>query len=363
MMKKTMILADKDEMYLNNLANYFMEKAPQLELITFTKSDKLAEYLGRGNAADILAIDETMAKETIKAESCNAVRIVLSVSMSPMNGYELVKKYQKSESLLNKILLKYAEQTGTAEVIKGKSNTKVIAFYSPAGGSGKTTLALALATAAAKVGMHVFYLNLEGVDSIRDTLAPTSGSMSDVLLAMKTKGMKADIKLAASAAKEPNGGFYYLSGVESISEYDEISGEEIGHLVGTVRDLAEHDLLILDLDAGFSVKTQKILECADVIFVPVVSNTASVAKVRRFLRESELHSLYDGLQSKMRLVVNHASPKGVGEEIQSSGLLTQMPCSAMIAVSPIFTKWKDLLRAGDTMLPVMQPLLQAVKES
>lgn len=362
MMKKTMILADKDEMYLNNLANYFMEKAPQLDLVTFTRSDKMAEYLSRGETADILAIDETMAKEIVKAETSGTVRIVLSVSMSPINGYEVVRKYQKTENLLNEILLKYAEQTGTAEVIKGKSNTKVAAFYSPAGGSGKTTLALALATAAARAGMRTFYLNLEGIDSIRDILAPTSGSMSDVLLALKTKGMRADIKLAASAAKEPNGGFYYLSGVESISEYGEISGEEIGRLVEAVRGLAEHDLLILDMDAGFSVKTQKILENADVIFTPIISNSTSAAKVRRFLRESELHNMYSVLHSKMNLIVNQSSPKGVGEEIQTSGLMTQVPCSAVIAASPIFGRWNDMLRSGDMMLQVMQPLIQTIKD-
>ena len=36
MMKKTMILADNDEAYLERLSNYFMEKSPQLELNIFT---------------------------------------------------------------------------------------------------------------------------------------------------------------------------------------------------------------------------------------------------------------------------------------------------------------------------------------
>ena len=46
MVRKKLILADKDEMYLNNLANFFMEKSPQLDLITFSRQDRLAEYLG-----------------------------------------------------------------------------------------------------------------------------------------------------------------------------------------------------------------------------------------------------------------------------------------------------------------------------
>ncbi|MCI8512323.1 MAG: hypothetical protein HFE83_10080 [Lachnospiraceae bacterium] len=38
------------------------------------------------------------------------------------------------------------------------------AFYSPAGGAGKTTLSLAMASAAAKAGMRTLYLNLEEID-------------------------------------------------------------------------------------------------------------------------------------------------------------------------------------------------------
>lgn len=361
MVRKKLILADKDEMYLNNLANFFMEKSPQLDLITFSRQDRLEEYLGCGESADILAVDEAMAEAGIGADTAIAVKLVLSVSMTPIEGYENVKKYQKSENLLNEILMKYAEKTGTAEVIKGKSTTKIAAFYSPVGGSGKTTLALAMATGAARAGQRVFYLNLESVDSVADILAPTNGNMSDVLLALKTKGMRADIKLAASAAKEMNAGFYYVSGVESISEYEEIGGGEISSLLDTLRGLSEYDLLVLDLDSGFSEKTRDILECADIIFSPVISNAASVSKLKRMLRESELHNLYSNLFAKWNLVVNQVGITGIGVEIQKSGLLNELPCCAAVASSRIFMSWSELLRSGDLMLQVMEPLIQAVK--
>ena len=41
MVKKQLILADRDELYLTNLSNYFMEKNPQLEQNIFTKKEKL----------------------------------------------------------------------------------------------------------------------------------------------------------------------------------------------------------------------------------------------------------------------------------------------------------------------------------
>ena len=47
MKKKRMILADSDEIYLERLSNYFMEKAPQLELNIFS-GDGDGRYPGGG---------------------------------------------------------------------------------------------------------------------------------------------------------------------------------------------------------------------------------------------------------------------------------------------------------------------------
>ncbi len=41
MTRRKMILADEDEQYLTEIRYEFMEKAPQLDLITFTKREKI----------------------------------------------------------------------------------------------------------------------------------------------------------------------------------------------------------------------------------------------------------------------------------------------------------------------------------
>ena len=360
MVKKKLILADQDELYLTNLSNYFMEKNPQLEQNLFTKKDKLAAYLESGETADILAVDEKFADEKLLALASGMTKIVLSSTMEPVDGYELVKKYQKSESLLNEILLKYAESTGKTDVIRGKSHTRVAAFYGPAGGSGKTALSLALASACAAAGLRVFYLNLEEIDSVKDVLAASNGTLSDVFLTLKTKGMNVGVKLAASAAQEPNGGFYYLSGVESVSEYEEITGEEIGRLMEGICSLSEYDVILADLSSGFSEKTIRILNHADVIFVPVLSQENATAKTRRFLDEAAIHENYNDLFQKMSFVVNQAPVSGIGTELLESGLLNRIPCSCAIAASPVFRKYRDIIRSGSMLRQTMDPMIRVL---
>ena len=97
MVKKQLILADRDELYLTNLSNYFMEKNPQLEQNIFTKKEKLIDYLENGGSADILAVDESFADAKLQALAADMTKIVLSSSMEPVEGYEVVKNIRNQK--------------------------------------------------------------------------------------------------------------------------------------------------------------------------------------------------------------------------------------------------------------------------
>ena len=150
------------------------------------------------------------------------------------------------------------------------------------------------------------------------------------------------VKLAACAVQERTGGFYYLSGVESISEYEEITGDEMRRLVETICSLSEYDVIIIDVSSSFSEKTLAVLNEADIIFVPVLSEENSIAKMIRFLDEASLHEKYNGIFNKMALVVNQSAVSGVGKELLESGLLNRIPCSGAVAASPVFRKYSDI---------------------
>lgn len=357
MIKKKIILADEDERYLKEIRYEFMEKGSKLELITFTKKEMLYQYLERGGEADILVVDERLVEGALNQIPMPATRIVLSSSMSPVDGFEVVKKYQRMENLINAILLKYAQESGTLEVVRGDSNTRLAAFYSPAGGTGKTTFALATAAAAARKGLRTLYLNLEEIDSVQDILIRTSNCLSDIFLALKTRGMQVGIKLKESIQMEPSAGFYYVSGVESISEYEEIDGNDMKILLDAVRELSSYDLVILDLASGFTEKTVQILNEADVIFVPFMQEEGSISKLQRFLNETSFHGRYDSLFDKMNLILNRAGASDAGEVRLPEDIRKRISCCASIAASPLLGKRRDILSAGNTLIPIMKPML------
>lgn len=358
MIRKKIVLADEDEQYLKEIRYEFMEKANQLELITFTRREMLVQYLEQGGEADILVVDEGLAEAVPKNPLMPVTRIALSSSLLPIDGFEIVKKYQRMESLINAILLKYAQDSGALEVVRGDSHTRIAAFYSPAGGTGKTTLALAMAVTGARLGLRTLYLNLEEIDSVQDILGRTPNCLSDVFLSLKTKGMQVGIKLKESIQMEPSAGFYYISGVESISEYEEINGDDMKKMLEAIRELSSYDLVVLDQASGFTEKTGKILNEADVIFVPITDEEGSCSKLQRFLNESLLHGKYESLFEKMNLIVNKAGVSDAGQSWIPDVIKHRLPCCASIADFTVLKRKRDILLAGNTLLPMMQPVLQ-----
>lgn len=363
MIKKKLILADCDEPYLKELSFYFMEHISQFEVIIFTKLEKIYQYLEQNGTADVLAVDESFAQARLKQLTPNMTRIMLSTGMPPVDGFEPVKKYQRIETLSKTILQKYAEDQNALEAVKGSSDTRVTAFYSPSGGTGKTTLALALAVMGGLMGVRTLFLNLEEIDSVKDLLGKTEGSLSDLFLALKTKGMNVGIKLKGCAGTEPTSGFHYISGVESISEFEEIDEKDMGEFLKMIRELADYDLVIIDLSSGFTGRTRGILKEADTILVPFVVDDGNISKMARLLDESRLHDLYDPLFQKMRLIVNKTGAYGSGIEGVPDSIRCQIPCCASVQLSPELIKTSSILSAGNRIAQVANPIFQTVMEN
>lgn len=359
MKRKKMLLADGDIPYLNQVSGYFMERVPQIELLTFTKEETLMKYLIQESNIDIVVIDEDFVNENLERATEGLTRIVLSSGNTFPEKFFSIKKYQRLETLANEILLRYAEENNTIEIVRGHSRTKIVAMYSPAGGTGKTTLALALATASSSLGFRVLYLNLEEIDCIHCFFEKTSGTLSDVFLALKTKGSDAGIKLKSSVEK-CSAGFFYLTGVDSVSEYDEISEDDLKYLLRSIREISDYDLVVIDLSSSFSARIQRVLEETDQILVPIVANENCLAKMEHMLAESRLHDYYDSLFQKMSLVMNQTGIYGSGIEGLPDEIKSRIPCSASIVSSQLLGQKQMIFTAGERLLQIMNPLVQAI---
>ena len=343
------ILADTDEIYMKRLSNFFMEKAPNLDLIIFTDKSLLYDYIS-SNFSDIAVIDEGFIDEEFAKTDHVKLKLMLSTSQNQKFGIALIKKYQKTENLLNEIQLRYAEATDSSEMIRGSNQALGISFYSPAGGVGKSALSYGLAVAGAKAGLKVLYLNL-------DVNSPSySRGLSEVFLALKTKGMNLEVKIAASLSHNEED-IYELEGVESCTELNEVTAEDIQSLIKAIKAQAVFDWLVIDMGTELSEKNIKCLVLSNHIFIPVVLNDNCIKKMLRLIKEADIHGELHDIFERTGLILNCVNSPSEKNKLESVGIGGNFEVMAEIPVLPAFKTRDNTIRSAENVCYTYKPLI------
>lgn len=359
MAKINIALADSDELYLNHLSNYLMEHVNTLEVFAFSTKESLIKFIGdKSNKIDIIAFTEELMDEAVKSADVPAKVLLSDGTFSELEEFKSVNKYQKAEKFVKDILLIYAERTGRVEAVSnGNKNTKTVGFYSPIGGSGKTTLALSTAQILASQGKRVFYLNAEKINSTVDVLNKAgSGSLSDLYLAVKTKGANIGIKIMANKYTDTNSGISYINPAESSLEINEITADEFRRLLTEFENLSEFDYVIVDYDSEFSKEKIKLLEKCDVIVAPFTPENTSLTKAKVFIKELGMYDELKEIKQKTVFVLNKTVEQS-NAIVQASGVTTACEIKAGIAMSPRLSDISDILHSGNLLESMMSGIL------
>lgn len=351
MTKINIVLADSDELYLNKLTGYFMEKTNMFDICSFTSKESLIKYISNTqNKVDMIAFTEDLADDTISMADIPAKVFLSDGSFSNVNRFESVNKYQKAEKLVNSIRMIYAEKTGRVDAVTtGDKQTKAIGVYSPVGGCGKTTMALALSMHLANIGKRVFYLNYEIVNSTTEFLntAP-SGSLSDVFLSVKTKGANVGLRIVANKYKDSVTKIDFINPPESALELNELTIQEQLKLMNEIDTLGEFNAVVVDFDSGFGLPKLDLLDSCDVILMPFTTDAMSLSKIRLLMNEFRMHRELDSLFRKIYLAVNKADGH-TNSILQSSGILDEKSVEVSMPISPTLADIKNLSYMVDSM--------------
>ena len=354
MAKINIVIADSDELYLNHLANYLVEHVNTFEVFSFTTKDSLIKFVGdKSNKIDIIAFTEDLMDGTISVANVPAKILLSDGSFTELTDFESVNKYQKAEKFINDILLIYAEKTGHIEAVSlGDKDTKVIGFFSPVGGSGKTTLALGTAYALASQGKRVFYLNAEKINSTTEVLnEAASGNLSDLYLSVKTKGANVGLKIMANKYTDSNN-ISYINPSESSLEINELTTDEFGKLMKEFENLGDFDVVIVDFDAELNKDKVKLLESVDRVFTPFTPESLSIAKMKLYIKELGMYDELKNLLEKTYPVLNKVSAQS-NVYIQNSGITNVVDIKANVQLSPIFADMKNMMHSGNAAIQAL----------
>jgi len=314
-LKLDLVLIDKDELYLEVVADYIVKNSKLFNVVGFTGVKYFKDYISKAKA-DIVLFGST--DEVLENTSEEILYLKWGAD---------IQKYQKIDDMLEQIMLKYAEKTGDIRGINiNDERSKVISIYSPIGGSGKTTLALAAASMAQSKGIDTLYLNFERFSSISYFFdISEQNNLSEIFLSVKERNPNLLVNILKNKMVERKSKIMYFSPPESQSEFDELTGEDIKYFLDEIKKLEEFKFIIVDLDTSLNNNTVEILNNSDKILIPIFNDNMSAIKLKQFYKELDIHYKDTSIRDKIIPVINKSDSlnpiEGIKEMYGEKGII------------------------------------------
>lgn len=306
-----LVIADKDQVYIDSVIDFIYSRHKnKFHIKSFTNEKFLYEHIDKTDRIDILLITPSFYKESIDLKKV-IVPIVLSTGILPkeIKSFEIMSKYQTGENLVNNILNIFSERSSfEIRTEEGFKNTKIITFFSPSGGTGVSTLAMATAIQCAKKHMDIFYLNLERFSSLPAIFNSVENgqSLSNVLFFLKENSKNLSLKIKTSKLTDDVTGVHYFLPPESSFDIEDISIDEIKRLIDEMEDMACYDVIVIDISSELSDINISLLQRSDYIYYILAYDKISKLKFEGMIKAFEILNKRKGLDfiNKGEVILN-----------------------------------------------------------
>ncbi len=312
-MKIRVAILDKDNGYLDRIASVFNSKyADKLIVYSFTDKDAALRQLGQSKIDVLVAAEQFDIEVNSLPPRCGFAYFVENHEIDSVKGQKAICKFQKVDLIYKQILGIYSEMATNISGLKSADdNCALIAFTSPGGGVGNSTVAAAFAVACAKRGKKALYLNLETFGS-SDVFFRGDGQfdMSDIIYALKSRKSNLMIKLE-SCVKQDASGVYFFSQPKVALDMMEVGYEEIETLVQNLTLSGKYDYIVIDLDFELNRNLMRFFEKMEHIVMVGDGSVLSNQKIFRAYGAIQTmeESLGVSVIDRMFLVYNKFSNK------------------------------------------------------
>ncbi len=307
-MAMNLIIADTDQEYMERLEQYLLKKTQgKYNIIKYTDKDELSHAL-RKKKYDILLCAPELYDETITYK-----HVILSVLLKDEDENEhmpdvevrVINKFTRITEMIDYIAKEYEE---------AKSNQPVICcVYSPAGGVGKTTVALSMAIAYARMGKKAFYINLEDFESTHFYFRPREGAGIGDVLSEFSKKRETEFKINEAKIQElkineakqvdMKTGVMYFSQFKDVNVLRTITEEQVTALIERLTEGGISNAVFIDTSTGLSNINRCLFNLSDKIILVARDNPTTMHKINKFLMSEDIVA---PIKPKLRLLMNRS---------------------------------------------------------
>lgn len=274
MAKPRIIIADTDSSYIIPLQLRFVEEFfEKIDLEIITEKECFETTFATPQKAEIVIVSEDLYDASLQKHNIGKIFLMMEQyeeEQTDALNINRIFKYTSIKEIFNEIIGKSAN---VLKVDTGKkAEPQIVVVYSAAGGVGKTTVALGMATCLTQNYKKVFYINASWLQTFQRMLGnQTVISTADVYskLAKSSESVYSDIKHVLR--KEV---FTYLPPFKASLMSLGLKYPIYERIASSAKKAHEYDFIIVDADSEFDDEKASLIDVADKVVI-VTSQTAS----------------------------------------------------------------------------------------
>lgn len=285
-MNISIAVADQDSEYRERLAEALGQYG-ELSVHRFTDVGKFQEAMEE-KQFDIALFDPDLSEEKLSFPGVRLPVLLYSDGARQAGWYAefaKVEKYQRISAIYKELIRMYAEKAGYSAEFDYSEKTFAAAVYSPIGGSGKTTAALAAAAGLTAAGKSVLFVSLEPLNSSVCVNPGGEEGMVELLDAVSRENVNFELMLKGMM-KQGMDGIFYVDGFERLADYEAVTETEIEEVLKRIRRCGLFDAMVLDLGSCPDAAVQKALQFADRIVLVERPGETAAARMDLFYRQA-----------------------------------------------------------------------------
>jgi len=338
-MKLKMLIATKDRSYAEDVSNYISEKYGSLADVAVCNTSQDVKKMLTTRKFDVSLMDVEFSKEVTP----NSIELPILLTKDEgvpdvPESSVFISKYQRISSIMSFILEQLSKVSKTAQSTFSHS-ANITAVWSPSGGVGKTTAALAYAKSISGSEREVFYLNLEPFSSVPTYFKEVGTSISSVFQMLDNHD--GDVKMLIQGICNRESGITFLSSPNNYVDMNILSVENIRELVSVCSGLTEE--LVIDLSCECDSRTQQIFEIADKILIVTDSSESAEMKLFRFTQQNDV---FDNIADKATLIVNKGAAVNSTIESLFGNAPVYLPLISVVDDTPVYKEISSYIGFG-----------------
>lgn len=306
-MNISIAVADSDREYVERISEV-LQQYSELNIHIYTSGQKLQAAM-ESIFFDIVLFDPDISEQRLNFTNVKLPVCLYSDKASSCSWYAecaMVMKYQRISKIYKEFIREYADKAGYSADFDNSQNTKILAVFSPIGGSGKTTISLAIAGRLAGMGKTVLFISAEqlgssayvnarqedGITTLVDSAAGGHGGFE-----LKVKGIM----------KQGMNGMYYIEGFDRIVDYEAVAGNEMSDVLNKIKRCGICDTIVVDMESNLDAIGKAVFSLADRIIVVEKTGELPSTKMNLFANQA----IVGEYREKMMRICNFAENNSV----------------------------------------------------